>query len=247
MSDESIAADPSEDNGNVPLDREDTPAPPPSDPPAPANPAAPTEPVEPAPAADPAEPPASEPVLYELPDGRKVDGETLTKEWKENFLPEFTRKSQIIASLDKPPTINTPPANPLEDPEYTPKTYAELAEQIRIDIEAKAALKEKQAADDRAALEARVESQLSEVKKSNPTVNESALFLHATKYGFSDLRLAHQNMRDMADTIKKTQDTTVKNIAKRTDPVSVTPGGTGARPDPSAFATAKDYLRSLNK
>ena len=34
----------------------------------------------------------TEEVLYETPDGRKVTADVLQKEWKENFLPEFTRK-----------------------------------------------------------------------------------------------------------------------------------------------------------
>ena len=35
--------------------------------------------------------------LFELPDGRKVDAATLQTEWKENFAPEFTRRSQELA------------------------------------------------------------------------------------------------------------------------------------------------------
>lgn len=39
--------------------------------------------------------------LFELPDGRKVDALTLSKEWKENFYPEFTRRSQSLAEYRK--------------------------------------------------------------------------------------------------------------------------------------------------
>jgi hypothetical protein len=39
--------------------------------------------------------------LFELPDGRKVDGKTLSKEWKENFYPEFTRKSQQLSKYNE--------------------------------------------------------------------------------------------------------------------------------------------------
>ena len=42
--------------------------------------------------------------LYELPDGRKVDASTLSKEWKENFYPEFTRRSQRLADIDRKST-----------------------------------------------------------------------------------------------------------------------------------------------
>jgi len=39
--------------------------------------------------------------LFELPDGRKVTAEQLSKEWKENFYPEFTRRSQQLAELKR--------------------------------------------------------------------------------------------------------------------------------------------------
>jgi len=39
--------------------------------------------------------------LFELPDGRKVDASTLSKEWKENFYPEFTRRSQQLADIKR--------------------------------------------------------------------------------------------------------------------------------------------------
>lgn len=39
--------------------------------------------------------------LFELPDGRKVDASTLSKEWKENFYPEFTRRSQKLAEIER--------------------------------------------------------------------------------------------------------------------------------------------------
>ena len=39
--------------------------------------------------------------MYELPDGRKVTGEELSREWKDNFLPDYTKKSQELAKLNK--------------------------------------------------------------------------------------------------------------------------------------------------
>ena len=43
----------------------------------------------------------SEQELYELPDGRKVEASELSKEWKENFYPEFTRRSQELKVLQE--------------------------------------------------------------------------------------------------------------------------------------------------
>jgi hypothetical protein len=39
--------------------------------------------------------------LFEMPDGKKVDAATLAKEWKENFYPEFTRRSQKLSDYEK--------------------------------------------------------------------------------------------------------------------------------------------------
>ena len=42
--------------------------------------------------------------LFELPDGRKVDAKSLTREWKENFLPDYTKKAQRLAEIDRQST-----------------------------------------------------------------------------------------------------------------------------------------------
>lgn len=231
---ERVDALPSEDNGNVPIDD--------------IKPEAPKEeaPVIPAKEVEPAAPAEPEVELFELPDGRKVDAATLSKEFKENFIPEFTRKSQELAELKKGTLPdNKPTPKVYEDPEWQPQTYAELIaiakEEVKGDLEAR----EKAAFEQRQSIENAVVAQLEEVKKIDPTVNENALFLHANKYGFRDLKLAHANMKDMADVIKKTQTTTANNIAKRNDPVSIKPGAGGEKPNPSNFGNAVDFLRSL--
>lgn len=185
--------------------------------------------------------------LYELPDGRKVDAETLTKEWKENFLPDYTRKSQILAEQDKGKLPVEKPTNPLQDPNYIPKTYGEFAKVIKEETLAEIEAKEQAKVDARQALETEVAGQLAEVKAKDPNLSEDALFLHATKYGFRDLRIAYQNMKDMNVLVKNVQKETTKNIAKRNDPVSTAGQGAtvGAKPNPSLFPNAVEFLRSL--
>ncbi len=186
--------------------------------------------------------------LFELPDGRKVDGETLAKEWKENFLPEFTRKSQTLAEIEKGKLKDNEPAkNPYADPAYVPQSYEEV-----IKVAEERALKtieqrEQARVEQHQAIENEVVNQLTDIKKTDPTLNENALFLHANKYGFKDLKVAHQNMKDMAALAKNVQTTTAKNIAKRNDPVSISPGATGAKPNPANFSSAIDYLRSVKE
>lgn len=226
MDEETIEVVRSEDDGNIAPPEPTTPAP-----------SEPTEPV-----VEETTTPEAEPELFELPDGRKVDAETLSREWKENFYPDYTRKSQAIKQKEQE-TINNKTDE--VDPEWEPQSVEELlkvAEERAIKaIEAKtqAQIQAQQE------LENAVITQLEEVKTVDPNVNENALFLHATKYGFKDLKLAHQNMKDMSEMAKKVQTTTAANIAKRNDPVSVTPGASGAKLDPSQFETARDYLKAL--
>lgn len=227
---ERVDALPSEDNGNVAVDDIK-----------PATPSANASIVEPGATTE------SKVELFDLPDGRKVDAETLAREFKENFIPEFTRKSQELAELKKGTINNDNTSTPkfYEDPEWQPETYAELIaiakEEVKGDLEAR----ENARIEQHQAIENAVISQLTELKTFDPALNENALFLHANKYGFKDLKLAHQNMKDMSDVIKRTQTTTAANIAKRVDPVSISPGATGAKSNPSNFGSAIDYLRSI--
>lgn len=231
MEQESISVAPSEEQGNVSVETE-TPVV-----------AEKTETETPAEEVEKTETPSEpEPELYELPDGRKVDAATLSKEWKENFYPDYTRKSQALAAKE---TTITKPTNPLDDPEYTPKNYAELAAQIKANTLAEIEARETARVEQQKSIETAIETQLSDIKKTDANLNENALFLHANKYGFRDLKVAHQNMKDMAAAIKTVKQQTATDIAKRADPVSVSPGATGARPNPSQFSTAVEYLNAV--
>jgi hypothetical protein len=233
MDTDSIAAAPSVDNGNMPIDT-------PSEP----TPVAPTDGTEPVAPTEPTED------LYELPDGRKVDAETLSKEWKENFYPDYTRKSQALAARDAAPaakiTTETPKDSPYADPNFVPSSYEELIQAAEDRALARIDARDREATERRQAIETTVSTQLTELKASDPTLNENLLFQHANKYGFRDLKLAHQNMKDMSAQAKQVQQVTAKNIAKRADPVSIQPGATGTQSNPSNFSSAKEYLRSLN-
>lgn len=228
---EAIDVPANEDNGNVPADAPAT------------EPTA--EPQEPA--AEPAAPAATPPPeLVELPDGRKVDAVTAASEYK-SLLGDYTRKSQELALLKGPkPAEITKPADPFQDPEYVPKTYGELASEITAKIARDAKAKEDAVIAENTALEAQVNEQLTAVKAIDKTVNETALFDHATKYGFRSLILAHQNMTDMAKLAKNVKQSTAKDVLKRNDPVSIVPGAAGGqKPNPSNFENAREYLRSL--
>lgn len=225
MPEESVEAPPSADNGNIPLDV-------PSESP---------EPVVP-PVEEPAPPAAPE--LFELPDGRKVDAETLSREWKTNFMPDYTKKSQELAAV-KAPINNQPVESPYASPEYVPKSYEELLQIAETRALTKFEEREQATLAARTEAENAVSAQIKTLKDADPSLDENALFVHANKYQFRDLKVAYDNMKAMSTIAKTVQQNTVKNIAKHADPVSIVPGATGAKPDPAQFATAKDFLRSL--
>lgn len=227
---ETIEAVPSEENGNVPVD-------------------APSEPIEtdaPAEPVETVETPAAEPELYELPDGRKVSGEEVAQEYK-NLLSDYTRKSQELAERSRETITEPKPASPYADPNYIPQTYEEIIQAAKKAALDELSQREQERIDAQKSVEDAVLAQLTELKGADPQLNENQLFQHATKYGFRDLKAAYQNMRDMSEMAKKVQQTTATNIAKRQDPVSVSPGATGTRPDPSSFASAAEYLRAVSK
>lgn len=194
------------------------------------------------PAVEPEKTPAAdtEPVLYELPDGRKVDAEGLRTEYL-NILPEFTRKSQELALLKEGKGPKPDTSEPeWKKPEWTPKSYAEiveLAEKSAIErIQETARAEEAR----RAEVAKTVDSQIAALKAKDPKLDESALFAHANKYGFQDLTLAHANMMDSRNAVLSAEQRAVKNLKGRVDPVA----GGSSTPTPSGtidYASSRNY------
>lgn len=194
--------------------------------------------------------------LYELPDGRKVDAQTLTKEWKENFLPEFTRKSQELATL-KPNNPNpvSDPANPALSEDWVPQTYAEIVKVAETQVINTIAAQQQEAAERQQQVEAEIEKQLGEIRKADPSLDEARLFQHANKYQFSDLKLAHENMVAMSQAAKAVETKVKTNIANRAnEPVSGRPSGAPeaggidwARTQNSRGVSALEFLQGLSK
>lgn len=166
----------------------------------------------------PSEPPKeepSEPQLYELPDGRKATPEEVLEEYKK-LQSDYTRKSQELSNYKKP---GEPKEYQKED--FEPKSYAELieiAKQAALEEIEQKSLAEKEREQQ---LEQEIESKLSEIKKVDPNLDENKLFAHAAKWGFRDLSLAHQNMKEMNNVIESTKKQTIESIQKRSkDPVA---------------------------
>lgn len=205
------------------------------------------------------QPKTGEEVLYELPDGRKVNGEELTREWKENFLPEFTRSHQELAEYKKNPPNqpNQPDIPDWQKPDWVPNTFGDVIK-IAEERGSKRAIEEitglfKQQADAQQLAEKEVENQTNEIKKADPNVDMNRVYSHANKYHFNDLKVAYQNMKDMEIAVKQTEKNTVQNIQNRNEPVNGASGGApskGSEIDPNILSskmTPQEYLAKTRK
>lgn len=195
--------------------------------------------------------PVAEPELFELPDGRKVDAVTLQKEWKDNFYPEYTRKSQRLAEIEKvtkPVVEENVPVWKKTD--YVPQTYAEIIELATQEAEARIEAKKFQEEQSQQQLISQIDAQVAEIKKIDPKLDENALFLHANKYGFRDLVKAHENYRAIQDAKLTVEQRTVKNIQSRKDtPIAGTPGSAPTNSTPAygehtKYGSALEYFQS---
>lgn len=205
-------------------------------------------------------PAPTEPVLYDLPDGRKVDAETLSREFKEKFLPDYTRKSQELSRLKnstpETPKTDTPPVptgKPWESPDWQPKDWNEVLQVATEQAFERLTATDREKAEQAQLVEQYVTAQLNEVKTIDPKVNEAQLFEHATKYGFTDLKAAHINMKEMQNIRMTTEQQVLKNLKSReAEPIS---GGGGPKvtsdevdlANTSRFSSAADALRFIKR
>lgn len=157
-----------------------------------------------------------EPELFELPDGRKVSSEELSKEWKDNFMPDYTRKSQELAEYKR--SIETEKKQDIpkwKREDYRPETYAELIEIARQEAVESIRNQERESLAEKERISKEVENTLSKLKGVDSNLDENKLFEHAVKYGFKDLNLAYQNMSDMGKIQATIEKKVLGNIKSR--------------------------------
>jgi hypothetical protein len=221
--------------------------------PAPAPSPAPEPKPDPAPApADPAVP-APEAQLYELPDGRKVDAATLTKEWKDNFLPQFTKTTQELSVLKTPKSSQGDDIPEWQKPDYVPGSYADLIRIAKDEAINELATAAQQEEAQVKAITASVDAKVLELKTKDPSLDENTLFVHANKYGFKDLDAAYTNMKAFGQVAKEAETRVTEGLKKRgADPVAggsgtITPDGAVDPRNTSTFRSATEFLASLRK
>lgn len=186
--------------------------------------------------------------LVELPDGRKVNAEQAAQEYK-NLLSDYTRKSQKLATYESGNKNITNQETPAESKEWIPETWEDVLARAKEEVFNEMNNKTKAEQEHQEQLLTTVESQLNDIKQIDPTVNDTMLFAHATKYGFTNLVQAHSNMKDMHKTIEKVRQDTAKNIQKRNaEPINGTVNS-GTTVDNEGYSpsmgSALDFFKSL--
>lgn len=188
---------------------------------------------------------------YELPDGTKADAETLARAWKENFMPEFTRKSQELAALKSKISTpkeepSTPTTNPLDNPEWQPGNYNELSQAIEQKVWNQ--ILESASAEDRQRSErdAYIQREIDEIKTVDKDVDVNRVMAHAAKYAFSSLIPAYQNMRAIEDASRLAEERVLKNIQARSNtPVGTPTAGSPAMTFPPDVKTGLEKARYI--
>jgi hypothetical protein len=190
-----------------------------------------------------------ESALVELPDGRKLPPKEAESEYRKLYS-DYTRKSQKLATYEK--SGDTTITNNKQDEEgWVPQTWEEVKREAVREMKETLAREQQQESEIRKQNEDFVIAQLDEIKQTDPNLNESQLFSHAIKYNFTDLKVAHANLKEIHSSIKKTTDRVVQNIQKRNaEPISGgSQGGdvmSGDVYDPSIRNMSMvDYLRSI--
>lgn len=188
--------------------------------------------------------------LVELPDGRKVNAEQAAQEYK-NLLSDYTRKSQKLATYENGGNKNiNNQEKPAETKEWIPETWEDVLARAKEEVFNEMNNKSKAEQEHQEHVLNTVQEQLNQIKQVDPTVNDTMLFAHATKYGFTDLVKAHSNMKDMHKTIEKVRQDTAKNIQKRNaEPINGTVNsGTPIDTDgySPSMGSALDFFKSLN-
>lgn len=185
--------------------------------------------------------------LVKLPDGREVNAQQAAEEYQK-LLSDYTRKSQKLATYESGNKEITNKEVPKTD-EWVPQTWEEVIAKAKAEAIAEVESKANAEAQHHQEILNTVQSQLEEIKKIDPTVNDTALFSHATKYGFTDLSKAHANMKDMHKTIDKVREDTARNLQKRNaEPISgAANSGTSVDPDvyQPTHGSALDFLNSI--
>lgn len=206
--------------------------------------------------------PQSAPKTYKYGD-RELSADELYEETTKNLLPAFTRATQELSTIkgskgnsitktEEPAQAATP--KPWEDPNWVPEKYGDI---VKVATEvAKEELKreQQQEAEAIASAQTEVDNAIAEIKKTDPGLNEDALFKHLNDFGFTDLKLGYANYKMVQEAKKTTAIETANRVRTRqAEPIAGKSGVVAADDgayDPSnvgRFESAADALRAIKQ
>jgi hypothetical protein len=159
----------------------------------------------------------------------------------ENLQKDYTRKAQELAALKSKPSEPKEQEPEWTKPDWQPKTWQEAIEagkQAALREVAPALTEYQQTRQQRelsAQIQSAAEAEMTEIKTLDPKVDENAVYTHATKYGFANLKSAYQNLIDMRGLAKSEQQRVLKNLKIRNEePVGVS-GATSPEDDAPSY------------
>lgn len=206
--------------------------------------------------------PQSQPVETFKYAGREVTAKELYEITTQNLLPAYTKATQelsrykqggtTINGTETPPVAPNAAQKPWEDPNWVPESYGDVVklatenakEELRRDAELQAQFAEE--------AKTITDTALAEIRKTDPGLNEDALFSHINKFGFTDVKLGYENFK-MVQEAKREAAAAAAKITRQEDPIA---GKTGAilaaddGYDPSnigQYESATDALRAIKK
>ena len=188
----------------------------------------------------------------------------------DNLLPDYTRKSQKLAEIEKAkestqaPQERTELKAPYHDPKWEPKTMAELREAI---------LKAEEMGEQRAVAQLQAREQAlqeankqvdvwtTEKKGADATFDEDVFFKYVARHKFpvrslDDLNLAYGVWKESAEAVKTAEQRALANKQQRQGSTPAAPGGAGSggavdykeiSNAPSAFSLVRDAMQALKK
>jgi hypothetical protein len=162
----------------------------------------------------------------------------------DDLLPDYTRKSQRLAEIDKAKEskgsgLKGEPEVPYLKPDWEPKNLKELREAIiwAKDTGRTEALKTLEDREARAAqVKAEIDGFFAEVKKTDPDFDDAAFSAFVLKHtkgkedvGLADLRMLHSVYHELPEAERLGEENARKNREERTEKVNTGEGGGGAK------------------
>ena len=147
----------------------------------------------------------------------------------EALLPDYTRKSQKLAEIDKQGQ-ETSHKSRFSDPNYKPKDYQEFYQDVKNEIEAEKARETEARNQETQKVKDQVDSFMAEIKSKDPNFNQKDFSAYAAKPGFrvdtlDDLKAVYERYQELNEAKKLGEESGRKGRHERADRVATGKSG----------------------